>query len=86
MAEFTPPRLRLGRNQEESRRIDTHDGPQIVISASEVLNWLGTAPAPATTHLLHGEPKAAEFLRERIHERLRWTVVVPRQGEKVLLP
>jgi metallo-beta-lactamase family protein len=157
LAELNPPRLRLARTQEESRRIDTHNGPQIVISASgmatggrilhhletalpdprntvlimgfaaagtrardlaegaatlkmhgryvpvrarvvqlsglsahadypEVLDWLGTAPAPNTTYLVHGEPKAAEFLRERITERLRWTAVVPRQGEKVLLP
>jgi len=52
----------------------------------EVLDWLGTAPAPSTTYLVHGEPKAAEFLQERITDRLRWTVVVPRPEEKVLLP
>ncbi|MEY9910214.1 metallo-beta-lactamase family protein [Catenulispora sp. MAP12-49] len=157
LAELNPPHLRLARTQEESRRIDRHNGPQIVISASgmatggrilhhletmlpnprntvlivgfaaagtrardlaegatalkmygryvpvrarivqlsglsahadypEVLDWLGTAPAPNTTYLVHGEPTAAEFLRERITERLRWTAVVPRPGEKVLLP
>ncbi|MEY9857799.1 metallo-beta-lactamase family protein [Catenulispora sp. GAS73] len=157
LAELNPPRLRLARTQEESRRIDTHNGPQIVISASgmatggrvlhhleaalpdprntvlivgfaavgtrardlaegakalkihgryvpvrarivqlsglsahadypEILHWLGTAPAPTATYLVHGEPKAAEFLRERITERLRWTAVVPCPGEKVLLP
>jgi metallo-beta-lactamase family protein len=157
LAELNPPRLHLARTQEESRRIDTRDGPQIVISASgmatggrvlhhleaalpdprntvlivgfaaagtrardlaegakalkihgryvpvrarivqlsglsahadypEILDWLGTTPAPTTTYLVHGEPKAAEFLRERITERLRWTAVVPRPGEKVLLP
>jgi metallo-beta-lactamase family protein len=52
----------------------------------EVLDWLGAAPAPNTTYLVHGEPSAAEFLRERITERLRWTAVVPRPGEQVLLP
>ncbi|NUP48909.1 MAG: MBL fold metallo-hydrolase [Catenulispora sp.] len=52
----------------------------------EVLDWLGTAPAPKTTYLVHGEPAAAEFLRERITERLRWTAVVPRPTEMVLLP
>ena len=152
-----PPRLRLARTAEESRRIDTGNGPQIVISASgmatggrilhhlsaalpdprntvlivgfaavgtrardlaqgaqtvkihgryvpvrarivdlpglsahadypEILDWLGSAPAPKTTYLVHGEPAAAEFLRERIADRLRWTAVVPRPGEKVLLP
>jgi metallo-beta-lactamase family protein len=157
LTELTPPRLHTARTQEESRRIDRHNGPQIVISASgmatggrvlhhlesmlphsrntvlivgfaaagtrardlaegattlkmfgryvpvrarieqlpglsahadypEVLDWLGAAPAPATTYLVHGEPKAAEFLRERITERLRWTAVVPRPEERVLLP
>lgn len=157
LAELRPPRLRLARTQEESRHIDLHNGPQIVISASgmatggrvlhhletalpnprntvlivgyaaagtrardlaegatalkmfgryipvrarvvqlsglsahadypEVLDWLGTAPAPNTTYLVHGEPKAAEFLRELITERLRWTTVVPRPTEMVLLP
>ncbi|OLE23865.1 MAG: MBL fold metallo-hydrolase [Catenulispora sp. 13_1_20CM_3_70_7] len=52
----------------------------------EVLDWLGNAPAPAATYLVHGEPPAAEYLRERITERLRWTAVVPRPGERVLLP
>jgi metallo-beta-lactamase family protein len=52
----------------------------------EVLDWLNTAPAPNTTYLVHGEPPAADFLRDRLHERLGWTVVVPRQGERVLLP
>jgi metallo-beta-lactamase family protein len=157
LGELRPSRLRLARDQEESRRIDHHNGPQIVISASgmatggrilhhletalpnprntvlivgfaaagtrardltegakvlkmfgryvpvrarvvqlsglsahadypEVLDWLDTAPAPSTTYVVHGEPAAAEFLRERITERLRWTAVVPRPGEKVLLP
>ena len=52
----------------------------------EILDWLGTAPAPDTTYLVHGEPSAAGYLCDRIHERLRWTAVVPRPGEKVLLP
>ncbi|NUR60933.1 MAG: MBL fold metallo-hydrolase, partial [Catenulispora sp.] len=152
-----PPRLHLARSAEESRRIDTANGPQIVISASgmatggrilhhlsaalpdprntvlivgyaavgtrardltqgtttlkihgryvpvrarvvdlpglsahadypEILDWLGSAPAPKTTYLVHGEPAPAEILRERISERLRWTAVVPRPTEMVLLP
>ncbi|WP_344663317.1 MBL fold metallo-hydrolase RNA specificity domain-containing protein, partial [Catenulispora subtropica] len=52
----------------------------------EILGWLDTAPAPRTAYLVHGEPAASEFLRERIAEQLRWTAVVPRSGEKVLLP
>ncbi|WP_344663295.1 MBL fold metallo-hydrolase RNA specificity domain-containing protein, partial [Catenulispora subtropica] len=52
----------------------------------EILDWLGTAPAPKTTYIVHGEPTASEYLRDRITERLQWTAVVPRPGEKVLLP
>ena len=52
----------------------------------EILNWLGTAPPPNTTYVVHGEPSASEYLRDLISDRLRWTAVIPHPGEKVLLP
>jgi len=52
----------------------------------EILDWLGTAPAPSTTYVVHGEPSASEHLRDLICDRLGWTTVTPRLGEKVLLP
>ncbi|MGW1201070.1 MBL fold metallo-hydrolase RNA specificity domain-containing protein, partial [Streptomyces sp. NPDC002536] len=53
--------------------------------AAEILDWLRGAPPPHATYLVHGEPEAAEALRERIDAGLGWTAVVPRSGERVLV-
>ncbi len=53
--------------------------------AGQIVDWLRGAPAPHTTYLVHGEPDAAEALRERIDRTLGWTAVVPRSGERVLV-
>ncbi|MEV0173561.1 MBL fold metallo-hydrolase [Streptomyces sp. NPDC050803] len=53
--------------------------------AGQVIEWLRGAPAPHTTYLVHGEPDAAEALRDRIDRTLGWTAVVPRSGERVLV-
>lgn len=59
-------------------------------ATARTASWFGQpaddAPLPNPTYLVHGAPKAARFPHERITERLRWTAVVPRPGEKVLLP
>jgi metallo-beta-lactamase family protein len=53
----------------------------------EILDWLRTAPKPpTTTYVIHGEQDAAEALRDRLDEQLHWTAVVPRPGERVLIP
>jgi metallo-beta-lactamase family protein len=54
--------------------------------AQEILAWLGgfTAP-PARTFVTHGEPAAADALRQRIEEQLRWRVDVPEYLERVTL-
>ncbi|MEU5100488.1 MBL fold metallo-hydrolase [Streptomyces sp. NPDC020996] len=53
--------------------------------ATQIVDWLRDAPAPHTTYLVHGEPEAAEALRDRIDRTLGWTAVVPRSGERVLV-
>ncbi|MGR3867478.1 MBL fold metallo-hydrolase RNA specificity domain-containing protein [Streptomyces graminifolii] len=53
--------------------------------AAQIIDWLRGAPAPHTTYLVHGEPDAAEALRDRIDQALGWTAVVPRSGERVLV-
>ncbi|MBD0842081.1 MBL fold metallo-hydrolase RNA specificity domain-containing protein [Streptomyces sp. TRM68416] len=53
--------------------------------AGQVIEWLRGAPPPHTTYLVHGEPEAAEALRDRIDRTLGWTAVVPRSGERVLV-
>jgi metallo-beta-lactamase family protein len=158
LSDLYPPRLRTARSAEESARIDTADGPQIIVSASgmatggrilyhlasalpdprntvlvvgfaaagtrardlvegarqlkihgryvpvraqvvevsglsahadypEILDWLRAAPKPpATTYVVHGEPSSAAALRDRLDEQLHWNAVVPRPGERVLIP
>ncbi|MFJ9898282.1 MBL fold metallo-hydrolase RNA specificity domain-containing protein [Streptomyces sp. NPDC091280] len=53
--------------------------------AAQIVDWLRDAPAPHATYVVHGEPEAAEALRERIDRTLGWTAVVPRSGERVLV-
>lgn len=46
--------------------------------AAEIEAWLrGMAAAPATTFITHGEPAAADMLRQRIERGLGWNVCVP---------
>ncbi len=46
--------------------------------ASEIIDWLRSAPrAPRGVFVSHGEPAAADALRQRIERELRWSVHVP---------
>ncbi|MCL5801494.1 MAG: MBL fold metallo-hydrolase [Gammaproteobacteria bacterium] len=52
----------------------------------EIIDWLKHFHAPPRqTFITHGEPAAADALRHRIEERLRWNVRVPDYLEKVTL-
>jgi metallo-beta-lactamase family protein len=52
----------------------------------ELMRWLrGLKSPPRTTFITHGEPIAADALRHRIEEDLRWQCVVPEQRDKVEL-
>ena len=53
--------------------------------AARIIDWLHGAPAPHTTCLVHGEPDAANALRDRIDRTLGWSAAVPRPGERVLV-
>lgn len=46
--------------------------------ADEIISWLKTfSSSPKMTFITHGEPLAAETLRKRIEEELRWPCEVP---------
>jgi len=46
--------------------------------AQEILEWLtGFTAAPRRTFITHGEPAAADALRLRIEQQLRWACEVP---------
>jgi metallo-beta-lactamase family protein len=52
----------------------------------ELVAWLGRMPTPPhTAYLVHGEPRSARALADRIRSELGWNVVVPRLGERVRL-
>lgn len=52
----------------------------------EVLRWLeGLPSAPRRVFNTHGEPKAAQAMRDHIAERFGWRVDVPQYGDKVEL-
>lgn len=52
--------------------------------ANQLMQWLATAPqAPRGVYLNHGEPAAADALRQRIEHELGWPVTVPRLGQTV---
>jgi metallo-beta-lactamase family protein len=53
----------------------------------EILAWLGHfKKAPKATFITHGEPAAADALRLRIQETLKWECRVPEYLERVTLP
>ena len=48
---------------------------------SQLLDWLGRMPsAPQQVYVVHGEPEAADTLRQRIERALKWRVAVPEHG------
>ena len=67
-------------------KIKTIDGFSAHADQSEIMRWLqGFEEAPTKTYVVHGEPKAASALAEKIREQLKWPVAIPAQGDKVTL-
>ncbi|MFC5499386.1 MBL fold metallo-hydrolase RNA specificity domain-containing protein [Caenimonas terrae] len=55
--------------------------------AAQLVQWLKTAPQrPQALYLNHGEPAAADALRQRIEQELGWIAAVPRLGQSVEFP
>jgi metallo-beta-lactamase family protein len=51
--------------------------------ASEILSWLRNFDQPPKrTFVTHGEPAAADALRRRIEEELRWSCAVPQYRDR----
>jgi metallo-beta-lactamase family protein len=76
----------LGREVRIRARVETMENLSAHADYGEILGWLGQfKKPPRTTFLVHGEPKAAEALKEKITRQLRWNVTVPSYLEKVTL-
>ncbi len=69
-------------------RAETVNVPAFSVHAdqSEILHWLKRAEhEPQAVFIVHGDPAAAEALRETIVRELRWNAVVPHYLERVRL-
>ncbi len=76
MGQFTPVRCHIERIGGFSAHADW----------KEVLRWLeGMPAAPRRVFNTHGEPEAAQAMRDHIAERFGWRVDVPQYGDKVEL-
>lgn len=54
--------------------------------SDEIMSWLGHfRRPPKTTFITHGEPDAADALRKRIEEELKWNCVVPGYRDEAVL-
>ena len=48
---------------------------------SQLIAWLSSMKhAPQQVYVVHGEPEAADSLRQRIERELKWRAIVPEHG------
>lgn len=67
-------------------RIETMENLSAHADYGEILGWLGRFEKPPKgTFMVHGEPRAAESLKQKITEQLRWSVKVPSYLDKIAL-
>jgi metallo-beta-lactamase family protein len=58
------------------------DGLSAHADREGLLQWIGALPrAPRQVYVTHGEPEAADALRQAMEERHRWACSVPEYGE-----
>lgn len=63
-------------------RIENISGFSAHADYNEILAWLiGFNRPPLKTFIVHGEPDASAALAEKIREKLRWDVVIPKFNE-----
>jgi metallo-beta-lactamase family protein len=49
--------------------------------AKQLVDWLRSMPqAPDQVYVVHGEPEAADALRQQIEHHLKWRALVPELG------
>lgn len=81
-------RLRIyGQEVEIACRVEQLDGLSAHADYAELTEWLRplTGNAPRQTFITHGEPLAADSLRQHLERELGWDVTVPEQGDEVEL-
>jgi len=67
-------------------RIETLENLSAHADYEEILGWLHKfQKPPGKTFLVHGEPEAAESLRQKVAQELQWDVSVASYLQKVEL-
>lgn len=76
-----------GQDVAVNAEVDMLDMLSAHADAAEIVEWLGSFDAPPQkTFLTHGEPAAADALRQRIERERQWNCQVPDYLEEVELP
>lgn len=63
-------------------RIEQLDGLSAHADYAELLDWLQPLVPPRQTFITHGEPVAADSLRQKLERQFGWSTVVPEQGDE----
>jgi metallo-beta-lactamase family protein len=76
----------FGQDIEINAEIISLPGMSAHADAGQIISWLKTLPIPPKqVFVTHGEPEAADALRLRIKDELKWDVQVPLLGQSVIL-
>jgi metallo-beta-lactamase family protein len=76
----------LGQNVDVKARVEMLASLSAHADSNEILSWLTAfESSPRKTFIVHGEPPAAEALKDRIESELTWQTVIPRYGEEFVL-
>lgn len=51
----------------------------------ELIDWVRPLQAPRQVFITHGEPVAADSLRQKLEHQMGWSASVPEQGDEVVL-
>lgn len=54
-------------------------------SGDELVQWAAASAAPRVCYVVHGEEHSSQALARRLQEEHQWTVVVPREAERVVV-
>ncbi len=63
-------------------RVEQLDGLSAHADYEELLQWLKPLVPPRKTFITHGEPVAADSLRQKLERQFGWTTEVPEQGDE----
>lgn len=63
-------------------QVEQLDGLSAHADYEEILDWLRPLVPPRKTFITHGEPVAADSLRQKLERQFGWSTEVPEQGEE----